>query len=99
MEKWEIEQLQEYLNLHKQNKKITVMPYQDFYVAEHDTTGEFVSGLDENQEPTFSADIDEAEWSFNESTVEGLINRFGIADVKPKVRQGSNHPPKPPING
>lgn len=98
MEPEEIKELQDYLNSRKQNKKIITMP-QEFWVAEKNDVEEFVSGIDEFDEPTFSADLNDAEWSFSETTVLTFINRYAIVGVKAKPKQGANHPTKPPING
>lgn len=73
------------------------MPQETFYVAQHDDTEEYVAGIDENEQPLFSDDINDAEWSSSEETVQSYINRFAIEGVKPKPK-GGNHPPKPPIS-
>lgn len=68
-----------------------------FYVAQHESTGEYVSGLNSNGLPIFDADLNNAEWSYSELTVQTFINRYNIENVKPKS-EGGNHPPKPPLS-
>ena len=70
---------------------------QEFFVIQHDTTGEFVSGID-NGQPTFSASESDAEWSFREDKVVQFIFKNNIQNVKAVPGQGGNHPPNPPIS-
>ena len=73
------------------------MPTIIFYVAESlVTTGEYVKDLDEVNEPEWSADLSEAQWSLSSDKVQSYINRF---EIGAKVKEvGANVPPgKPPL--
>lgn len=72
-------------------------PQDSFFVAQRDDNNEYVSGIDGQGNPTFSGDVNDAEWSPKESTVEAFINRHNIQNVRTKS-EGGNHPPKPPIS-
>lgn len=71
----------------------------NFYVAEKigSDPAEYVTDMNSNNLPVFSTDRNSAVWSASEAMVQSFINRFQIANVKPKS-EGGNHPPRPSLS-
>lgn len=72
---------------------------QEYYVAQKTDSGDFVAGIDGQGLPVFDADPDSADWSYSAKVIEDYISEHSIEGVKVITGGGSNHPPKPPVNG
>lgn len=68
----------------------------DFYVAEKNTLGEYVSSVAPGGVINYSSNLDDALWSTQELKVNQLISRNSIPNVSATLKSG-NHPNKPPL--
>jgi hypothetical protein len=74
------------------------MPTQDFYVAEDNSTKEFVADV-VNGQPVYDSDLNNAQWSEFQKVVNGYIDANNIKNATATKKTGANRPGKPPING
>jgi hypothetical protein len=69
-----------------------------FYLAQN-AAGEYLCGIDENEDPIYSADANQALWSWNQTRLQNYIDDNSISDatVQSQDSGGNNPPPKPPF--
>lgn len=71
---------------------------EEYYVITKNDTGEYLKELDENDDPVFTTEHNEAGWSFDPEVLNRFIDDFDLAGVKAVPGTGGNHPPRPPLS-
>jgi hypothetical protein len=68
-----------------------------FYLAKN-SNGQYLCGIDQNNDPIFSDDYDSALWSWSQDRLNGYISDNSISASSEEGGQGGNNPPqKPPF--
>jgi hypothetical protein len=67
-----------------------------FYLAKNEE-GHYLCGIDQNNNPIFSENYDEALWSYNQDRLNGYINGNSISASSESGQGGNNPPQKPPF--
>jgi hypothetical protein len=68
-----------------------------YYLAKN-SEGQYLCGIDENNEPIFSDSFDSSLWSWNEERLQNYVDDNSIEATVSANDSGNNNPPqKPPF--
>jgi hypothetical protein len=70
----------------------------NYYLAQN-AAGEYLCGIDENEDPIYSSDFSQSLWSWSQTRLQNYIDDNSISDatVQSQDSGGNNPPQKPPF--
>lgn len=70
----------------------------NFYLGQN-SSGQYLCGIDQDNNPIFSDDYDQALWSWNQDRLQNYVTGNSISDATVQTQDsgGNNPPQKPPF--